>query len=142
MTNGDTKVIRGNWGKVWINGEMVSGLKNFNSKVTAQYEDVDVMGKPGKYRRFMGYEITGSFVLHKINNRVMALLAESWQNFTNPVISLLVENDDPDVGTTRIRFSDVSFDDFSPLDFENKTLTEETVNFAAGSYQVIDGQNI
>lgn len=138
----DIKVVRGNWGKVWINEELAAGLKSFEAKIAALYEEVDVMGKPGKYRRFMGYEITGSFELNKVNNRVMNLLADEWQEFSSPDISLLVENADPDVGTTRIRFADVTFDDFTPLAFVNKELTKETVSFAAGSYQVIDGKDI
>lgn len=136
------KTIRGNWGKVWINGELAASLKNFESKVAAQYEDVDIMGKPGKERRYMGYEITGSFTMYKVNNRIMKLLAAAWDNFKTPEISLLVENDDPDVGVTRVRFAGVTFDDFAPIAFTNKTNGEESVNFAASKYQVIDGINL
>lgn len=141
MANKDTKTMRGNWGKVWVNGELLASLEAFDSKVTAQYEEEDVMGKPGKYRRLLGYTVTGNIRVKKVNDRVAKLLAKNWNDFVEPEISILAENSDPDVGTTRVRFSDVTFDDFSPLTFENKALGKEEIAFAAGSYQMIDTIN-
>lgn len=37
------RIIRGNYGRVWMNGERMANVKSFEAKVTLNYEDVELM---------------------------------------------------------------------------------------------------
>ena len=39
------RVIRGNFGKVWVNDDEWMNVKSFEAKVSAEYEDVNIPGK-------------------------------------------------------------------------------------------------
>lgn len=134
----EAQVMRGCDGRVWVNDQKLAGIKSFEAKVTASYEEVDVMGKPGKYQRFVGYEIAGTVTLNKLDSFVVKLLAEKWAKFEQPDITMIAAASDVDLGTERVKFTDVTFDEMSLAQFENKTLTEVEVPFKAGAYQVMD----
>lgn len=140
--NADVKIMRGNFGKLWINGEKVASLKSFEASVSAQNEDVHRMGDAGVYKRYVGFEGTGSFVCGKVNNRILKLLAKNWQQFVQPDIMIVAELDDIDVGRTTVKLTDVTFDNFNLLQFENKALGEENISFAFANYQIIDGEDL
>ena len=36
------RIIRGNYGRVWMNGERMANVKSFEAKVTLNYEDVEL----------------------------------------------------------------------------------------------------
>lgn len=38
------QVIRGTFGKVWLDGERMSNVKSFEAKLSYTYEDMDVNG--------------------------------------------------------------------------------------------------
>ena len=48
------KVIRGTFGKVWVDGDLLSNAKSFEAKVTLDYEDMNVNGELVTQRRYMG----------------------------------------------------------------------------------------
>lgn len=136
--NKEAKVMRGIDGRVWVNDLKLAGIKSFEAKVTAKYEEVDVMGKPGKYQRLVGYDIAGTVVMNKLDSFVAKLLAEKWAKFEQLDISMVAAASDPDLGTERVKFIDVTFDEMALACFENKTLTEIEIPFKAGDYQIMD----
>ena len=65
------KVIRGTFGRVWVNGELMANVKSFEAKATIDYEDLDINGDFGQKKRYMGYSIAGTMTLHKFDSSRM-----------------------------------------------------------------------
>ena len=49
------KVLRGTFGKVWVDGERLSNVKSFEAKASIDYEDMSINGEFGAKKRYMGY---------------------------------------------------------------------------------------
>ena len=61
------QIIRGTFGRVWIDGELFANVKSFEAKLTLNYEEVDLSNDLGKHQRYMGFTGEGTMTLHKIN---------------------------------------------------------------------------
>ncbi len=66
------KIIRGNFGKSWLDGELLSEVKSFEAKLTLVYEEVNIQGEGGTYQRLVGYSIAGTVVMHKVDSKIQA----------------------------------------------------------------------
>ena len=76
----NNKVIRGTFGRVWMNNEQVANVKSFEAKVTLDYEDIHVNGEFGVQKRYMGYSIAGTMTIHKIGSEVLRLYGSGMMN--------------------------------------------------------------
>lgn len=133
------KVINGSWGRIWVNGELWAECKSFEAKVTAQYEDVNFCEEMGKQRKYMGFEGTGTMVLQKMYSRGSKLLAEGFKTGNIPDIKIVGRIADPSAhGHERVEVLSVTFDEFTLLKYENKTLAEEELPFQFADYNLID----
>ena len=134
------KVIRGTFGRAWVDGDLMANVKSFEAKATIDYEDLDINGDFGQKKRYMGYSIagTGSLVVHKVYTRNIdrtdQILAGKDVRAT-----LVMKLADPDAfGAERVALYDVHLDEITLLQFENKTVLEEEVPFTAGSFEFLD----
>lgn len=133
------KVIRGTFGKVWIDGERLSNVKSFEAKAALDYEDMSVNGDFGTKKRYMGYSITGTMVLHKFDSFIVKKYMKAITTGDLPDMTIVAALDDPTAyGAERVQLRDITLDEVTLSKFENKTLTEEEVPFAAGSYEFLD----
>lgn len=133
------KVIRGTFGKVWVDGERLSNVKTFEAKATIDYEDMDVNGDFGQKKRYMGYSIAGTMTLHKYDSFILAKYHAGVMNGELPEITVVSALDDPTgYGAERVALHDVKFDEITLSKFENRTVTEEEVPFTAGSFEFLD----
>lgn len=133
------KVIRGTFGKVWVDGERLSNVKTFEAKATIDYEDMDVNGDFGQKKRYMGYSIAGTMTLHKYDSFILAKYHTGVMNGELPEITVVSALDDPTgYGAERVALHDVKFDEITLSKFENRTVTEEEVPFTAGSFEFLD----
>ena len=145
------KVIRGTFGKVWLDGERMANVKSFEAKATIDYEDMDVNGDFGQKKRYMGYSIAGTMTLHKYDSTIAAkyhtgvMNGELPANYCLPSIRALADLtivaavDDPTgYGAERVALYDVKLDEITLSQFENRTVTEEEVPFTAGSFTFLD----
>ena len=55
MTEIQNKILRGTFGRLWVNDRLMAHLKSFECKVTGSYETVDVNGELCEQQRFVGY---------------------------------------------------------------------------------------
>jgi len=141
MTNAmkTNKIMRGTFGRTWINGELYANVKSFEAKTTLNYEEVDVSGDLGKHQRYTGYTIEGTMILHKINSAVGVLLREGIRTGVLPEISIVSKLDDPSAyGAERVQFIEVTLDELTLIKFENGTLGEEEVPFKAADFKYLD----
>lgn len=135
----NNKIIRGTFGRLWINGELASDIKSFEAKVSLDYEDIHVNGDFGTQKRYMGYSISGTMTMHKINSRILRMYSAGMMNGQLPDVRLDAALADPDSnGAQRVVLFDVTFDEVTLAQFENNTVLEEEVPFTAGSYKVTE----
>lgn len=133
------KVLRGTFGKVWVDGERLSNVKSFEAKAALDYEDMSVNGDFGTKKRYMGYSITGTMVLHKFDSFILEKYQKAIMTGELPDMTIVAALDDPTAyGAERVQLRDITLDEVTLAKFENKTLTEEEVPFAAGSYEFLD----
>ena len=133
------KIIRGSFGKVWLNDERLANVKSFEAKATLDYEDVDVNGDLGQKHRYMGYSVGGTLTLHKYDSTVAKLMKDAIVSGVMPEIKVIAALDDPTAyGAERVALYDVTLDEVTLNKFENKGLTEEEVPFKAGSFKYLD----
>lgn len=136
---GHNKVFRGTHGKCWVDGERMSNVKSFEAKASITYEDMNVNGDYATKKRYMGYSISGTMVLHKFDSFIVRKYKDAIMTGDLPDMSIVAALDDPTAyGAERVMLSDVLLDEITLSKFENATLTEEEVPFTAGSYEFLD----
>lgn len=140
MANFDkNKIIRGNYGRLWMNGERLSNVKSFEAKATLNYEDIELNEELGTSRRYMGYTVEGTMVLHKFDSQVIKLYKEGIVNGVLPDVKMVAALADPTSdGSERVEIYGVTFDEVMLNKFENKTVLEEEVPFKADGFKFID----
>lgn len=138
MATIQNKIIRGSFGRLWINGLQVAQVKSFELKATLNYEEVDVNGDLAKKQRYTGYALAGTMVCHKINSYNTTLVNSGIKNGQLPDIKFVATLADPDSeGSESIEVYDVTFDEVTLMHFENASVEEESIPFKAGGYDLI-----
>ena len=133
------KIIRGSFGAVWFDGQEVGSVKSFEAKITLDYEDVDIMGDLGKYKRYMGYSGEGTMTLHKIDSSIAKLIGDAIRSGNMPDFTIVAKLDDPSAyGAERVELTGVTINELMALKFENKALREEEVPFSFSHYRFIE----
>lgn len=131
------RIIRGSFGAAWLNNEKLYEIKSMEAKVTLNYEELHLNGDFGTSRRYMGYDISGTMVLHKVSSRPSKLMGDGPKTGQLPEIKVDIALRDPDVaGAQRAVMDGVTFDEFTLGQFENNTVLEETVPFHAAGYDM------
>lgn len=139
MAEVTNKIIRGSFGKAWLNGKQLANIKSFEAKVTLNYESIQVNGELCEQNRYLGYSIAGTATLHKVDTYVANLLKEAVANGQMPTLKFVASLADPDSnGSERVEIYDVTLDEFTLLQFENGTVSEESVPFKAGGFRFLD----
>lgn len=133
------KIIRGTFGKLWINGKRLANVKSFELKATLNYEAVNINGELCEQSRYTGYALAGTMLMHKVDTYVAKLVNEGIVSGVMPTIKLVGALADPDSeGSERVEVYDVTLDEVTLMQFENATIAEESVPFKAGGYRYID----
>lgn len=133
------KVLRGSFGKLWMDDEKLANVKSFEAKASLDYEDMDINGDLGQKHRYMGYSLAGTMTLHKYDSTVLKKYKTGIVTGALPTVKLVAALDDPTgYGAERVALYDVTFDELTLSKFENKGLIEEEVPFKAGSFELLD----
>ena len=133
------KIIRGTFGRLWIDGELLANIKSFELKATMNYEAVQINGEFCEQQRYTGYSLAGTMTMHKINTLMANKVKAGMVNGQMPNIKLVGALADVDSnGSERVEVYSVTFDEVTLMKFENGTVGEEKVPFKAGGYKYID----
>ena len=133
------RTINGTHGSVIWDGEKLSNIKSFESKVAMNYEDVPQAEELIDGRKYMGAEISGTMTMYKIDSFIADKLADAIKNGVMPEATLISALKDPAAyGHERVEISGVTFDEMTLMKFELKTITEEELPFKATSYRFLD----
>ena len=131
--------INGTFGSVWVNGEKWLDVESFESKVSLNFEDVNMAGDLSTKKKYTGWSGEGTLTVKKVYSRGAALIGKAAKTGIMPDITLVGKLEDPDAyGAERVTMSDVTFNEFTLLAFEQKTLATEELPFNFGDYDFID----
>lgn len=133
------KQINGTFGSVWINGEKLMDVESFDSKVTINFEDVNMAEDLATHKKMTGWAGEGTLTVKKVYSRGSSTMADSVKNGVVPDISIVGKLADPDAfGSERVALYNVTFNEFTLLKFEQKTLMTEELPFNFSGYEMID----
>lgn len=133
------KVIRGTFGRLWLNSDLLANVKKFECKATLSYEKLDINGELCEQNRYVGYAIAGTITLHKTDSKILRKYKDGIKSGSLPNIKLVGKVSDPDVeGAERVEIYDVQLNEAMLSAFENKKVTEESVPFTAGGFNYLD----
>lgn len=133
------KVINGTYGAVWVNGEKWLDVESFEAKVTINYEDVNMAEDPATHKKMTGWSGEGSLSVKKIYSRGANLMADGVKKGQLPEVNIVGKITDPDAfGAERVSISEITFNEFMLLKFEQKTLGTEELPFNFADYDPID----
>lgn len=132
------QVLRGTYGRVWINNDKLGQLQTFEAKVKGEYEDFDIAEKMGKERALVGYEGEGSIKFKKIDSKLAKTIAMSFKTGVLPDIKIIAELDDPgNTNVQRVEILGVTFDEAALLAFETKKTIDEEISFKFSDFNYL-----
>lgn len=125
------RVLSGTYGRVWYNGDLWMEVQQFEAKVTAEREDVQIgLSMDTKINGLRG---EGTLRLLKVYTRTNKTVLEDWKAGRDPRGTLIGAIADPDaVGgqDERIQIDNVWFNELTLLSFEKGAgKTEQEIPF-------------
>lgn len=130
--------INGTFGTVWVNNEKWMDVESFEAKVTLSFEDVNMAGDLATHKKLSGWAGEGSMTVKKVYSRGATLMANVARGSV-PNVSIVGKLADPDAfGAERVEVRNVTFNEFTLMAFEQKTLATEELPFNFSDYQFID----
>ncbi|MBQ7453728.1 MAG: terminase [Selenomonadaceae bacterium] len=118
----------GNWGRIWVDGDMVFEIQSFELKVIADRDDVIIGQSVDKKITSLTGE--GEIVIKKVFDRGYNALLENWKAGHDVRVTLVGSLKDPDAlheGETRIEVENVVFDEIPILHFAKGEVVEDTL---------------
>lgn len=133
------KALNGTYGEVWFGGDKLGNCKACQIKATAEYQEFDIPGKPGKFQKFLGFSLAGTITLIKIDSNIISKVLPFWRMGLNPTFTVITKIADPSAwGAERMAVTGVTIDEATLTDFEQKTVKDEEVPFKAEDYDLLD----
>ncbi|SET55492.1 Phage tail tube protein [Natronincola peptidivorans] len=131
--------INGTFGTLWVDNEIWAEVEAFEAIVNIDYEDVNMAGSLATHKKQIGWNGTGNLTIKKVNSRVARKMAEAVKRGQVPRMKFVGKLADPDaLGFERVALYDVTFDSFTLLKFEQKTVMTQETAFAYSDYDLID----
>ncbi|MBC2579693.1 phage tail tube protein [Clostridium sp. DJ247] len=133
------RVINGNYGQVWIDGEKISNLTGLEAKVKLTKVDVDFCGELWKKQKVVGIEGTGTLKMHKVDSRMIIKMQDNISKGSQTVCTIIAKLADPDAfGAERVCIKNVCLDELTIMNFEVKKNVEESIPFTFSGYEFLD----
>jgi hypothetical protein len=131
--------INGTFGSVWVNGEKWMDVESFEAKVSVNFEDVNMSEDLATHKKMTGWSGDGSMSVKKIYSRGASLMSNAVKTGQMPDVSIVGKLADPDAfGAERVSISEVTFNEFMLLKFEQKSLGTEDLPFNFADYDLVD----
>lgn len=140
------RVLSGTYGRVWYNGDLWIEVQQFEAKVTAEREDVQIgLSIDTKINALRG---EGTMRLLKVYTRTNKRVLEDWKAGRDPRGTFISAIDDPDAAggqDERIQLDNVWFNEMTLLAFEKgvgKTEQEVPFGFTPSEARYLDIINV
>ena len=120
----------GNWGRLWIDGEMIFEIQAFEIRVTAERDDVIIgQSRDSKITQLVG---EGTITIKKVFDRGYRQLLEDWKAGHDTRFTFVGSMKDPDTiheGETRIEVVNCWFNEIPILHFTKGEVVEDELEF-------------
>lgn len=138
MNKGDRQILSAKYGEIFINGEKLLELKSAEIKLSMNYVDVEVAGDHKPYRKYDGYEISGSITVNKIDSKFSKIMLDTVKNGYAPDIRMQsILTDKAFKGSEAIALYGVTFDEITITKID-KGGFEQELPFKASSIEAIE----
>lgn len=133
-------VINGTHGGVWFEDEKLQEVKSFQAKDEYKKEEVQRCGTMNIGYKIVAVDGKGSITINKINSKFIRKIGNEVRiNGKTPTFTLIGGLADPDsLGSERIAFYNVVFDDLTLFDFEVAKPGEIELPFTYEYYDLLD----
>lgn len=133
------KVLTGNSGNVWLNGQLLAQLKAIELKVTGNFEDMNFCGDSSTHSKYTGWSGEGTITMYKIDSTVLKLIAKAYQTGIMPDVKIITKLTDENTGKSeRVAVSGITITEFTLAKFEAKTNIEEELPVKFSKYEILD----
>lgn len=133
------QLINGTHGFVYVNGHKLANVESMEAKIALEYEEVDLAEDTGKHQKFMGWSGSGTMVLKKIDSYILALMIDAIKTGNMPDVQIVTGTKDPaSLGAERVQVDEVTFDEVTLMQFEQKTLRKEEIPFKFADFTPLD----
>lgn len=133
-------VINGTHGSVWFDGEQVMEVKAFQAKDEFKKEEIQRCGTMNIGYKIVSVDGKGSITVNKVNSKLIRKIAVEVRTYgKTPTFTLVASLADPDaLGSERVAFYNVVFDDLTLFDFEVAKPGEIEAPFTYEYYDLLD----
>ena len=133
----ESQVWLGNWGQVWVDGELLAEATAFRAEITINYEDVTMLRNLMNGKKVTGIEGEGEITLHKVSDFVTNKIANDIKRGQIPDITIESSVLDPNgIGEQRIAVKHVKFEKITLADWEHGSLGEESYSFSFSDWEL------
>lgn len=134
-----TDGISGTFGEVWLDGDYVGELEDFQAKIDFEKAPVPRPRHHLKAHKTIGAEGKGSLTMTKVSSRMTKLIGLRMKEQKTLAFEVISKLDDPDnIGAERIKYKGVQFDDLTLADFKNAELGKTEAPFTFDDFEPID----
>lgn len=139
MSNIVNKILTGNTGNVWLNGQLMSQVKAIEVKVTGNFEEMNFCGDSATHSKYTGWTGEGTLTMFKIDSTVIKLLGKAFKTGVMPDIKIITKLTDANTGKSeRVAISGITITEFTLAKFEAKTNIEEELPLKFSDYEILD----
>lgn len=121
--------ISGKEGRVFLNGEEMAHVKNFDANMEKNKSEVPIMNRRMTGHKTVGASGTGTLTVYKVTSQFVRLAAEYVKTGEDPYFTFqeVIDDQASGRGTERVTLHDVNFDSFkvAGLNAEGEVLEEE-----------------
>ena len=120
----------GNFGKVWVNGDLIFEISAFSCKLTADREDV-IIGQ-SKDSKVVSLTGEGSITIKSVFNRGFSTYLENLKKGHDVRFKIIAVLSDPDMlnsGEERISIDNTWFSELDIMSFEKGAVVEKEIPF-------------
>lgn len=134
-----TKIQNGTYGEIWWDGEYLCEVKGIDIKDEFEKETIKVVRSMRAKHKVMSIEGKGSLTIYKVNSFAIRKLKDFCTgNVAEPRFTLMSNLEDPSgLGSERIIYNGVSFDDLTWIKTELGTLGEIELPFTYESVEIV-----
>jgi len=133
------KILTGNSGKAWLNGQLLAQLKEIELKVNGNFEDINFCGDSSTHSKYTGWSGEGTITLFKIDSILIKLIAKAYLTGIMPDIKLITNLTDEATGKSeRVAVSGITVTSFILAKFQAKTNVEEELPLKFSKFEILD----
>lgn len=133
------RVLRGNNGRVWLNGRLISTLSKIELKVTGSFEEMDFCGEQATHNVYTGWSGDGTVSIVKVDSETLTILAEAYKSGIMPDFKIITKLTDVTTGQSeRVSVENIVFTEFMLAAFEKKAIVNRDFPLKFSEFKILE----